>query len=162
MSATKLDVRVEQQLLNEKVEVNDPVGLKITTPNGFENYITQVNFGEENQIKSCVGNCFVFYQYSTEGIKTISVKAYSLSNFNNKFQTQITLNVSKPADRLPMNSIELNYIKLSETNIEVKLLASGGEPYLCDLSYGDSSNVKLKSIGIQIKYFLINNILKIK
>ena len=159
MSATKLDVRVEQLLLNEKIEVNDPVGLKITTPNGLENYITQADFGEENQIKSCVGNCFLFYQYSTEGIKTISVQAHSLSNFNNKFQTQITLNVSKPADRLPMNSIELNYTKLSETNIEVKLFASGGEPYLCDLSYGDSSNVKLTSIGIQIEIFSMNNII---
>ena len=158
MSATKLDMRVEQQLLNEKIEVNDPVGLKIATPHGFENYITQVDFGEENQIKKCVGNCFVFYQYSTEGIKTISVKAHSLSNLNNKFQTQITLNVSKPADRLPMNSIEMNYIKLSETNIEVKLFASGGEPYLCDLSYGDSSNVKLTSTGIEIEFFSMNYI----
>lgn len=155
MNANKLDLRVEQQLLNERVEVNDPVGVKISS-SSFENFVTQADFGDNGEVKSCVGSCFLVSQYSTPGVKTISVQSRSLSNPNRKFQTTITVNVSQPADRLPMDSIELNFTKVSDKTIQVILVAAGGQPYTCDLSFGDSSTKNLLSTGIN-HFSLIRN-----
>lgn len=147
MASTKLDLKVEKVLLKELIEVGDMVGLKITS--SYENFQVQVNFGDN--VKASIGNCFLFNEYSKEGTKAITVQAHSLSNPNMKYQSTIRVQVSKQIDRLPMNSVELNFTRIDETSIDVNLFVAGGEPYVCTLFYGDSSSTDITSSGKVIK-----------
>lgn len=146
-TGNRFDLNIEKILLKDPIEVGDTVGLKISSLNGFENYIVQVDFGDESGIKTLVGDCFVFNEYSKEGTKQISIQASVISNSNRKFQTTTSVTVSPKVDNLPMNSVEISFGRVSAVGIEARVVAFGGQPYSCEVSFGDSNQKSIDSTG---------------
>lgn len=145
MGNSKLSIQVVQVLLKENPEVGDPVGFKIYSYQN-ENYLTRVDFGDSNAL-TVVGNNFIFNEYTQTGMKTINFQAQSLSNPTASFQTSVHVNVTSAGSRLPMYSVELNFMQLTSTGIQVNVAATGGEPYVCVLFFGDSANSSQSSTG---------------
>lgn len=154
LASSKLDLRVELVLTKETttIEVGDSVGLKITSPVDFKNYLVQVDFGDSSGIRTLVGDCFLFNEYSLDGPKQISIQAQSLSNPSMKFSSLLNVTVNKQVDRSPMTSVEILANQITETDVKITVLAAGGEPYSCVLAFGDSVNATFYSNGRSLRY----------
>ena len=146
MPIKKLDLKVDTIIIQNPIEIGDPVGLQIKSLSD-QNYILSVNFGE-SQVKSVIGDSFLFYEYENIGQKKIIISAFSIMNRQRSFNHLIEFNINSASDREPMHSVNLKVDPKSERDVEVTVVSAGGLPYTCQLNMGDSSpTISLKPVN---------------
>ena len=132
------DVGLGVTVLNsgQPLEVGQTVPFNISFKSSM-NYKVNVDFGDASI--DVIGNGLVFHEYSQAGVYPVTLTAISLSDPSIYKTAQIEVQIVKPADRLPMTAVNLDFIVSGERSIDLIVKAFGGSPFSCTLNYGDST-----------------------
>ena len=162
LNITDLNLNVTKILKNDQIEIDDPIGFKIVSTNGAQNFRTYVEFGD-GIVKTAVGNCFLFNQYAKAGtyqVKITSVPINSNTIKNNR-TSLFDLTVLGKVDKQPMFSAQMDISSRtvidSKWNVNVSVIVSGGAPYTCQISFGDATSTKL-DLSQRLNKFYINHV----
>ena len=111
------------------------------------NFKTYVDFGNDLEKIHVIGKPEIFAEFPTPGKRTVNITSVSLSNPNVILSKQIEVNVLEKINSEPMYSIKL-VISENDRIIYANMIISGGDPYSCQVVFGDNSEtIEFKSTG---------------
>ena len=130
---------VQKINLMDPIEVGSPVALQISV--NLNNTRLYVDF-DDGFTKSFINSGYAVHEYQNPGSNDINVTAVCLSNTLVTDTTTIQIKVVKRLDQSAMESIDIRVKESNDLQVGVKIIANGGAPFACNVTYGESARVE--------------------
>ena len=132
---------VQKLNTNDPIEIGTPVGLQISVH--LNNTRLYVDF-DDGYTKTFINSGYAVHEYQKSGVNNVNVTAVCQSNPNIIDTTSFEIKIIDKIDQSPMESVEIRVKDTNELQVDLKIIANGGVPYTCNISYGE--NIRSESV----------------